>query len=1410
MSFTRGNLNPDDLQVDDDLFFDTVPSQPHGSQNQQRATFVHEAASTNQIGNREVVPSNAEIPSTVEAVTQPAVGLSPPYTGQYMEEKSVPTYWKAKPTLASLPEPSLLATPTLATDSFLADAGQSSQSHLDDKSTGMDPLSTKASVNPSSLKAGTNDTPSTIPATSSHPLSSSKLNATKNASQIHFASSLYPDSAQSMSSSTFASAATANVETHPPQALPLYASSYQLGSDLYNESSAPSSYTDFPHAPRSGNARSNREEAQEWEGITPAASLLPLAAIDSFLHAMYEYYRHGGSARIVAARLNFLFTSFFAYCVSIFLLVVVHWYDVFFCDHAHAASTCSMLQWHNLTYIFSFRSAYYVWLSGYVVLAFLYWMWLMLSTLSSIRKTNRVQILFSDIFKIPDEQLSLLTWKDVCVVLQLHSKTLFGVQAKVHAPENQSMLEKLNVSDTNPELEENSEFQDAIDYLSHYRISQRLCRRTDFFTYLLSERHLALGMPSLRTVFQYGQQLFQNTQSTDFRDPDVPMSPSTIPADNNNEYRLNMTADVSDQYSSYSQSQAYSIPPASPSSPSGLDWQSYQPWLHASSLPPLPRSCLYLSPLLEWVINGYIIDAVVPAEDATDAIDSVPWDDIHAKKCVDATHLREFAVQSPFNAAATPLPALVHEVRRSLFRLSMLLLMVLPYLFIITTVNIFVRYVDEFRSSSSEKFQKSGKNANSEENPTPSYHWSLHSTYIYRHYLELPHLQERRLTLAADAAEHILHSVQSSPWITVMQTPYYMLGATTGILLVLSLADSDVLTKYYVFGRNLLSYLAILTAALTICRSLLPKPYMAYIQPQRALGRCLALLGIEPTLWSRYEPQRTDKGDSQSFFYLWEDPEAGEEDEVRQSREDWEEDQGILRYRSFRTALKTQPLPTFGTQKPSENPRKLENPFSRVAFAIQTHLHRPYLILLSEIACVFLTPFVLMFSVHASVPQACAALQQQAVWVSQVGTVCNRACLARAAEEAVLRCASNPAVAQSDKPRGQRSEAEAKQSGEDTEAMMLSPRELVDVLRSGSVSTLRNITASMFSQRMLALNAPALYSVLRQYMAVGKASQSWRSEGSRYVASSSLGSVTNAENGEDAADSYAVDVNSDVLRDIILQYVLIRFGRQEKSLLSKSKDVNFRGGIYTFNPYQRMTIPEMSVAIALASQHHRLDRHIRTTSWSQHTPILPLGVKHVRSNHATDKTKSLEREDAVIGVLPLHPSTDVLVAVGEVMWALCVAAGMGSLSAPRNSGKMDVISRNPRSGVSLCMQAWSAPMLTSSSSNLQSSVLHGKAVALPVAAHVAACAHAIGLVDIVVPTQNMPLEPSTHEKHDIRTNLNSKGDGYGTLSEDCSATQRVAGDSKMIIQRDEVWPNVGEAKSLRSLLAYMLTDSYVE
>ena len=119
-------------------------------------------------------------------------------------------------------------------------------------------------------------------------------------------------------------------------------------------------------------------------------------------------------------------------------------------------------------------------------------------------------------------------------------------------------------------------------------------------------------------------------------------------------------------------------------------------------------------------------------------------------------------------------------------------------------------------------------------------------------------------------------------------------------------------------------------------------------------------------------------------------------------------------------------------------------------------------------------------------------------------------------------------------------------------------------------------------------------------------------------------------------------------------------------------------------------------------------------------------------------------------------------------------------------------------------------MLTSSSSNLQSSVLNGKAVALPVAAHVAACAHAIGLVDIVVPTQNMPLEPSTHEKHDIRTNLNSKGDGYGTLSEDGSATQRVAGDSKMMIRRDEVWPNVGEAKSLRSLLAYMLTDSYVE
>lgn len=126
-------------------------------------------------------------------------------------------------------------------------------------------------------------------------------------------------------------------------------------------------------------------------------------------------------------------------------------------------------------------------------------------------------------------------------------------------------------------------------------------------------------------------------------------------------------------------------------------------------------------------------------------------------------------------------------------------------------------------------------------------HWCALAQWKIREFNELPHFFERRLTLSSVAAQQYMAQFPNNLVSILAQCVAYMTGAVVGILLLLTVTDSDVIT-HRLFDRTLLWYLAVFSGVLALSRSMIPDKSI-YPAPALVMSEVVKHTHYAPTHW---------------------------------------------------------------------------------------------------------------------------------------------------------------------------------------------------------------------------------------------------------------------------------------------------------------------------------------------------------------------------------------------------------------------------------------------------------------------------------------------------------------------------------------------------------------------------------
>lgn len=128
--------------------------------------------------------------------------------------------------------------------------------------------------------------------------------------------------------------------------------------------------------------------------------------------------------------------------------------------------------------------------------------------------------------------------------------------------------------------------------------------------------------------------------------------------------------------------------------------------------------------------------------------------------------------------------------------------------------------------------------------------WSPQAQWLFREYNELPHSLARRCAAAVPKAEAYLKQFPVPLLEVVGRFVAFVSGSLLAALLGMALlVDDQMLTDMQLGSKNLLWYVAVLSAAMAAGRSMIPAPEDTAVSPRRAMQSLAAMTHHMPATW---------------------------------------------------------------------------------------------------------------------------------------------------------------------------------------------------------------------------------------------------------------------------------------------------------------------------------------------------------------------------------------------------------------------------------------------------------------------------------------------------------------------------------------------------------------------------------
>lgn len=131
----------------------------------------------------------------------------------------------------------------------------------------------------------------------------------------------------------------------------------------------------------------------------------------------------------------------------------------------------------------------------------------------------------------------------------------------------------------------------------------------------------------------------------------------------------------------------------------------------------------------------------------------------------------------------------------------------MPFIMIFMLIFFFLKHAEELHSK---------KTVLGPRQWTPLARWKL------REFNELPHFFTSRLYASSEPAQRYIGQFPSTLVAIIAQSLAYISGALVGVLLLLTLVDSQLMVNIEVLDKSLLWYLALFSAVLALSRSFIP------------------------------------------------------------------------------------------------------------------------------------------------------------------------------------------------------------------------------------------------------------------------------------------------------------------------------------------------------------------------------------------------------------------------------------------------------------------------------------------------------------------------------------------------------------------------------------------------------------
>ena len=129
--------------------------------------------------------------------------------------------------------------------------------------------------------------------------------------------------------------------------------------------------------------------------------------------------------------------------------------------------------------------------------------------------------------------------------------------------------------------------------------------------------------------------------------------------------------------------------------------------------------------------------------------------------------------------------------------------------------------------------------------------WTPYAKWKIREYNELPHLYNHRMNASYNDANAYIAQFPSTILNIIAQFSAYISGAIVGIIALITLNDSNLLTNVKIYNETLLWYLAFFSIILTISRAFIPEQQFIF-QPIQLMKQLVNITHYLPKHWRGY------------------------------------------------------------------------------------------------------------------------------------------------------------------------------------------------------------------------------------------------------------------------------------------------------------------------------------------------------------------------------------------------------------------------------------------------------------------------------------------------------------------------------------------------------------------------------